>query len=716
VSFADLQRALREALEQQTATTEILRVIASSPTDVQPVFDTILASATTLLGGFVASITRRVGDDVHMAAFTSMGESLDATVRQSYPVSIDSPNPHSMAIRRCEPHIIADADTQPDIPEPVRRMARARGWRSNLAVPLRRIGTAIGALGVSRRDARGFTPAEVALLQTFADQAVIAIENVRLLTELQGKNRALTEAHAQVSEALDQQTATSEILRVISSSPTDVQPTFDAIAASATRLCEAVNGLVMRYDGELVDLAAYHNVVPERLAAIRQIYPMVPDRRGVTGRVILTRAVVHLTDVTADPEYALPAATTIGYRSVLGVPMLREGAAIGAILVARDHVAPFSDKQIALLKTFADQAVIAIENVRLFNETTEALDRQTATAEILRVISSSPTDLQPVLDAVAERAARLCSADDVKIHLVAGDTLRLAAQLGPIPSVEARPIIPTRHIGRAVLERRTIHVHDMQIALDEFPDAAVEVQTFGVRTSLATPLLREGKAIGVIQMRRLEVEPFSEKQIALLETFADQAVIAIENVRLFKELEARTHELTRSVGELRALGEVGQAISSTLDLQTVLSTIAAWATQLSGTDAGVIYEYDEHAEIFVPRATEHLEAEIVETMLATPVRKGEGATGRLAEVQEPVQVPDILAAPAESRVRGSLVHAGYRALLAVPLVREDHLIGGLTVIRKATGDFGPDIVELLKTSRLSLLSPSKMHGCSGRSR
>jgi len=200
-----------------------------------------------------------------------------------------------------------------------------------------------------------------------------------------------------------------------------------------------------------------------------------------------------------------------------------------------------------------------------------------------------------------------------------------------------------------------------------------------------------------LTVTRQTAGPFDDGEIALLKTFADQAVIAIENVRLFKELEARTQDLTRSVGELRALSEVGQAISSTLDHQAVLSTIAARATQLSGTDAGVIYEYDEPREVFVPRATEHLEAAIVETMLATPVRKGEGATGRLAEVQEPIQVPDILAAPAESRVRGALVRAGYRALLAVPLVREGHLLGGLTVIRKATGAFTPDTIELLQT-------------------
>jgi len=219
----------------------------------------------------------------------------------------------------------------------------------------------------------------------------------------------------------------------------------------------------------------------------------------------------------------------------------------------------------------------------------------------------------------------------------------------------------------------------------------------GFRAVRAVPMLREGRAIGAISIGRAEAGEFSTEQVNLLRTFADQAIIAIENVRLFKALEARTQDLTRSVGELRALSEIGQAISSTLDLQAVLSTIVARATQISGTDAGVIYEYDEPRAVFVPRATEHLEAEIVETMLATPVRRGEGATGRLTEVQEPIQVPDILAAPAESRVRGALVLAGYRALLAVPLVRESRLLGGLTVIRKATGEFTPEVIDLMRT-------------------
>jgi two-component system, NtrC family, sensor kinase len=249
--------------------------------------------------------------------------------------------------------------------------------------------------------------------------------------------------------------------------------------------------------------------------------------------------------------------------------------------------------------------------------------------------------------------------------------------------------------GRAILTGSVVHLPDIWEDPEYEFKATARVKHF--RSSLAVPLLHRGRPIGAITVSRSTPGVYSEAGIEQLKTFADQAVIAIENVRLFKELETRTHDLTRSVGELRALGEVGQAISSTLDLQTVLRTIVTRATQLSGTDAGVIYEYDEPREVFVPRATEHLEDEIVETMLTTPVRRGEGATGQLAEAQEPIQVLDILAAPAESRVRSALVRTGYRALLAVPLVREGRLLGGLTVIRKTTGEFAPEVIDLLRT-------------------
>jgi len=330
-------------------------------------------------------------------------------------------------------------------------------------------------------------------------------------------------------------------------------------------------------------------------------------------------------------------------------------------------------------------------------ELTESLEQQTATAEILRVISSSPTDLQPVMDAVAENAARVCGASDASIRRIEGDTLRLVARFGSIPmgSADVIPLDRDSPSGRSVIERRTIHVEDIQpLRETEFPRVSHERP----HTVLATPLMRKGTPIGAILIRRFEVQPFTEKQIALLKTFADQAVIAIENVRLFQELQERTQALARSVDELQALGEVGRAVSSTLDLETVLTTIVSRANQLSGTDGGAIYEYDEEAEEFYLRATQNLDAELVEVLRSTFIRRGEGAMGRLAETREPTQVPDILHDPTyQTRLREVVVRTGYRALLAVPLLRENRLVGGLVVNRKTPGEFAPDVIELLRT-------------------
>src|SRR4029450_2711179 len=414
---------------------------------------------------------------------------------------------------------------------------------------------------------------------------------------------------------------------------------------------------------------------------------------------------MHVADLQADPEYRYVLRDTDPIGTELGVPMFRGDDIVGVIILHKLEVQPFTAKQIELVETFADQAVIAIENVRLFNETREALEQQTATSEILRVISQSPSDVQPVFDTILRSAVRLCDGFYSGLSLGEGEMLHFRASHNiPSQGLEAMKRVYPLSVRdgstgstRAVRDCCVVHVRDLQEDPDISEGGRQRASAIGQRTWVGVPMLREGIAIGVLAVARAEVKPFSEREIALLQTFADQAVIAIENVRLFKELEARTHDLTRSVGELRALGEVGQAISSTLDLQTVLSTIVARATQLSGTDAGGVYEYDAQREGFLPRAREHLETEIIETMLATRVRKGEGATGRLAEVQEPIQLADILAAPAESRVRGVLVRAGDRALLALPLVCEDRLIGGLTVIRKSTGGFAPEVIDLLRT-------------------
>ncbi len=332
-------------------------------------------------------------------------------------------------------------------------------------------------------------------------------------------------------------------------------------------------------------------------------------------------------------------------------------------------------------------------------ELTEALEQQTATAEILRVISSSPTDLQPVLNVVAENAARVCAANDALIRLVEGDVLRLVAKYGPFPVDERIALDRGSIAGRAVSDRRTTHIHDMAAQSEtEFPVGKAITHRFGYRTVLATPLLREGVPIGVIAIRRAAMQPFSDKQIALLETFAAQAVIAIENVRLFQELQTRTRELARTVDQLQALGEISQTVSATLDLGRVLATIAEQTGHLSGADGATIYEFEEATGIFHLRASRNIDHDVIETLRAVPVRLGQGALGRAAETRQPVQFADItVPGMYTGPMRDALVHAGFRALLAVPLLRESQIVGGLVVNRNTPGEFPPETVELLKT-------------------
>jgi signal transduction histidine kinase len=583
-----------------------------------------------------------------------------------------------------------------------REIALRFGVRTALAVPLIRQDAPIGVILVRRTEVRRFSEKQIALLRIFADQAVIAIENARLFTQLQERNRAL-------SEALEQQTATAEILRVISSSPTNLQPVFEIIARNAARLCDGLYSAVARFDGERLHIMSTHNYSPAALAFSRRRFPSPPSRQTFAGRCILDRDVVHVPNILADPEVDAETVRSTDFRSVLAVPMLHGDRPVGAIVVWRAAAGPFADTQIELLRTFADQAVIAIENARLFKELqekndalTEALEQQTATADILQVISRSPTDVQPVFDAVAECAARLCDSFDANIFRREGERLVLAAHHGPLSEASLRelgaiPVVRGTAAGRAVLDGQAVHVRDMQAEGDEFPEGSQIARSHDDRTILAVPLVREGSAIGAIVLRRTEARPFSERQIVLLKTFADQAVIAIENVRLFKELETRTRELTRSVEQLTALGEVGQALGSTLDLETVLTTIASRATQLTATDTCTVYEYDEAREQFDLRATHNLDERVMALIRIRPIRKGEGATGRVAETHAPVQIEDIAHESGFFRLRQALLEAGVRSVLAVPMLREERLVGTFIVSRKMPGRFADEVLRLLQT-------------------
>jgi signal transduction histidine kinase len=525
----------------------------------------------------------------------------------------------------------------------------------------------------------------------------------RLQESYAGLERKVEERTHELSEALEQQTATAEILRVISSSPTDLQPVMDAVAENAARLCEASDASIFRIEGEdLHRVAVYGTLGPHARAARRPI-----TRGFVTGRAVVERRTVHVIDLAAEldqyPESrALQAAT--GARTTLAIPLLREGVAIGGILIRRVEVRPFSEAQIKLLETFADQAVIAIENVRLFQELqvrnrdlTESLEQQTATAQILEVISSSPTDIQPVMAAMVESAAKLCDAQNAQIFQIEGEQMRLVARHGPVKSSleagEARVLTRGSVSGRVALERRTIRVDDLRIGLEEeYPDIAAAIRRQGIAATVGVPLLREGVAIGAITAFRTEPRPFSDQQVALLETFADQAVIAIENVRLFQELQARTQDLSQSLEETGALSEVIRAVSSSLDLREILDTVARRAVALTGADGCGIFQYSPERGRFDAVVSQGISRRFLDTI---PVGMNQGTLGRATQTGVPVQVSDVQAVP-DYPFRDRFAEEGLRAVLTVPMTGGD-VARGIVLFRRAPGEFPERVVTLMRT-------------------
>src|SRR5215470_228826 len=548
-----LSNALNEALEQQTATSEILGVIASSPTDIQPVFQTILANAIRLCEAKNGVVFRFDGQVFRTVVRRDVSPALRAYVENMPP----RPGRES-AVRRVGlekrpvhiPDILADPECV--VPEAYKE----EGMRTSLAVPLLKEDNLIGAIAIWRREVRPFTDKQIKLLETFADQAVIAIENVRLFMELGTRN-------AELREALEHQTATAEVLGIISRSPPEGQPALDAIVESAARVC-GIDDVVLRlHEGNLSVARAHFGPIPLFRVEIDVDAPLYAWMREHGTR--------HIPD--ASERNDLQIVNISGWRTFLSVPLRQQGEFIGSLIARRTEMRPFTPVQIKLLETFADQAVIAIENVRLFNELKESLEQQTATSEILGVIASSPTDIQPVLDVVAENAARLCDAKDAVIFRLDGDVLQQVAICGPIPMHAVLPISRGSVTGRAVVDRQTIHIHDIDAESEaDFPDID-KTGTHGgsrARTRLGVPLMREGVSLGAILVRRMEVRPFSDRQIKLLETFADQAVIAIENVRLFKELQERNSELREALEHQTATSEVLGIISrSPTDVQPV---------------------------------------------------------------------------------------------------------------------------------------------------
>ena len=544
-------RELAGSLERQTATAEVLKVISSSPGDLSPVFQTILANATRICEANFANIYRCDGDALRLVA-TQNTPLAYAEMRGRLPMPPDPKTPSGrMVVTKTAVHVAdlaADESYIERIPTSVAAVELG-GIRTLLVVPMVRENELVGCVTVYRQEVRPFTEKQIELVTNFAAQAVIAIENARLLNELRQRTNDLT-------ESLEQQTATSDVLRVISSSPADIQPVLETIGERAEKLCNAEISAVSIVDGELIRLASIHGMTEAGVEAARRAYPLRRTDETVTARAIRTRDVCHVADVLSDPQYQQKDIARIaGHRGCLGVPMVRDEQVVGAIFVARRQPGLFSDTQVQLLKTFADQAVIAIENVRLFKETKISLEQQTATADVLKIISRSTFDLRTVLQTLVESAARFCHADKANIIREKDGGFYTAEAYGYsrefLDYIKNIPIKAERGSasGRALVEGRVVHITD---AAADPEYTLVEARRLGdYRTILCVPMLREGVPIGLLVLTRSEVQAFTDKQIELVTTFADQAAIAIENVRLFEAEQERTRELAKSLEDLR---------------------------------------------------------------------------------------------------------------------------------------------------------------------
>ena len=567
--------------------------------------------------------------------------------------------------------------------------AKIGGHRSMIGVPLMREGEPVGVIGLSRSRVDPFSEHEIELVTTFANQAVIAIENVRLFEAEQQRTREL-------AESLEQQTATSNVLDVISRSAFDLRVVFETVAESSVRLCAADRAFIMRFDGEMLRMAVAYNVSQEFKEFVIQ-NPFRPGRHSPAARVALERRTVHIPDVLADLEYKYGAKTFEAFRTVLGVPILKDENLLGVIIIYHvGEVRPFTDKQIALVETFADQAAIAIENVRLFEaeqartrELTESLEQQTATSEVLKVISRSTFDLQTVLDTLVESAARLCAAELGVIMQRDGDVLLALANFGfsseqsqyakehPLPGNRASAT------GRAAIEGRAVHIPD--VMTDPEYRATGHQQSAGYRTILAVPLLRDGATIGVFGLMRDEVNPFTDKQIELVTTFADQAVIAIENVRLFNETNEALEQQTAASEVLRVIS------SSPGDLKPVFQTMLENATRICEAKFGTLFRFD--GKMFYAAADVGSPPELSEYLGRPAFEPLPG--GHLDRVLRTKQLFHTVDDAAEAVPGPAARLAGARSTLCVPMLKDDALIGAIVIYRQEVRPFTDKQIELL---------------------
>jgi two-component system, NtrC family, sensor kinase len=703
---AALTRELKEAREQhaatlarQTATSEILRTISSSPTEIGLVFDAILENAIRLCGGDVAVLWQFDGQVLRFAAGNNA--SSEAHLR-AHPLKLGTYNPTALAgLEQRTVHeldVFANPAYRPLVPATTTQRPRSS---TVLAVPLVREGKLLGVITIWRFEKRLFADKQIELVQNFAAQAVIAIENTRLLNELRERTDDL-------SESLEQQTATSEVLKVISSSPTDIQPVLDAVGENAARLCEANNAVIFRLEGNLLRQVASYGHIPTTSHPLDGL-PVGKDT--VTGRAVFERRTIHVHDLSAeDREYPEGSkhAKVDGHRTTLATPLLREGVPVGAILIRRMEVRPFSTKQIELVTTFADQAAIAIENVRLFNELRESLQQQTATADILAVISSSQAQLKPVFETIVDRTTRICEATFACLGLFEEKALRFVAISGA--SADSEFFHPDRlhqpdgcpYVVPLARAKRTAQTEDLRAETgyrERDPFYVTTVDVGGARIALRVPLLKDNKLLGHLWAFRQEIRPFSDKQVDLVKNFANQAVIAIENTRLLNELRQRTNDLTESLEQQTATSEVLQVISrSPGELAPVFKAMLENATRICQASYGVLFlregtAFRTAATHNVPPAfaDERQRNALIEPIPIDPL-------ARLTETKQRVHISDARTEAAYKKRFAPFVAAvelgGVRTLLLTPLLREGELIGAFAIFRQEVHPFTGKQIEL----------------------
>ena len=700
-----LRRELDETREQQKATAEVLRVIASSPGDLQPVFAAILEKATQLCEARFGNLFLYDGKDFHNASMHRAPRAFAEVRRRSPQVG---QNPKALIRRLLKTKRvmhIADITAKKlrllDDDPSLGQLAKLAGARTLLIVPLLNSGELVGSINIYRQEVRPFTARQIELVQNFASQAVIAIENTRLLNELRG--------------SLQRQTATSEVLQVISSSPGDLQPVFQSMLENATRICDAKFGTLFRYDGRMLHLAAQYGTPRALVEFQRKRGPFIPEAGTRLHRTLRTRRVTHTDDDAAE---RIPGVVSKlgGARSTIHVPMLKDDELIGVIIIYRQELRPFTDKQVEVVQNFAAQAVIAIENGRLLNELrqrtddlTESLEQQTATSEVLNVISNSLTDTQPVFDAIVRSGLKLFADSAVTIALPRGDKVVVGAIADADPkrarALQRRMPIPLKREymhSLAIIDGRTVDVPDVENPPPELRSGAKNFQASGFRAVTIVPMMRSGVAIGTLSIARVAPGPLSKKQNAILETFAAQAVIAIENTRLLNELRERTDDLAESLEQQTATSEVLSTISrSPGDLEPVFQAMLENATRICEAKFGnlTLWEGDGFRAVAV-----HGEAAFAEKRREQPkLMVNENSNiplARLARTKAVIHVTDMrterVYIERHPRTVELVETGGARTFLAVPMLKDDELVGAFVIYRQEVRAFSDKQIELVK--------------------